>query len=182
MILVVGGSPRMLGRTQALSNHIATTLTQLGAEVEYVNLAVSKLPIYDDSLEQNQLPEVIRWKELARQADAFFLVTPDYHNGMSGALKNAIDFLGGSHFRRKPSAIAALAGGGKGGINALNNLRLVLRGVYSLVLPDQVVVDKHQVNDQFQIIDPIIAQRVDGLAAELIVMSNLLVANRPQAN
>jgi azobenzene reductase len=179
MILVIGGSPRRLGRTQALSNHIAVTLTRLGAKVEYMNLALKKLPIYDGSLEQDQLSEVIHWRALAGQAEAFFIVTPDYHNGMSGALKNAIDYLGGSHFRRKPSAIAALAGGGKGGINALNNLRLVLRGVYSLVLPDQVVVDKHQVNDQFQIIDPIIAQRVDGLAAELFAMSNLLAANRP---
>jgi azobenzene reductase len=181
MILVVGGSPREAGRTQALSNHIASTLTQLGGEVVYMNLAVSKLPLYDGSAVQNQLPEVIQWRELAQQADAFFVVTPDYHNGMSGALKNAIDYLGGSHFRQKPSAIAALAGGGKGGINALNNLRIVLRGVYSLVLPDQVVVYKHQVNDQFQIIDPIIAERVDQLASELLAMSQLLVANRPQA-
>ena len=178
MILVVGGSPRKLGRTQSLSNHIASTLTQLGAEVEYVNFAVEKLPLYDDSWEQKQLPEVIRWKELATKADAFFLVTPDYHNGMSGVLKNAIDYLGGSHFRGKPAAIAALAGGGKGGINALNNLRLVLRGVYSLVLPDQVVVDKHQVNEQFQIIDPAIAERVEALAAELFAMSKLMASNR----
>jgi azobenzene reductase len=181
MILVIGGSPREAGLTHALSNHIASTLTQLGGEVAYKNLAVSKLPLYDGSSVQSQLPEVIQWRALAQQADAFFIVTPDYHNGMSGALKNAIDYLGGAHFRQKPSAIAALAGGGKGGINALNNLRIVLRGVYSLVLPDQVVVDKHQVNDQLQIIDPIIAQRVDHLAAELLAMSQLLVANRPQA-
>jgi azobenzene reductase len=181
MILVIGGSPREAGLTQALSNHIASTLTRLGGEVDYMNLAVSKLPLYDGSSAQGQLPEVIQWRALAQQADAFFIVTPDYHNGMSGALKNAIDYLGGVHFRQKPSAIAALAGGGKGGINALNNLRIVLRGVYSLVLPDQVVVDKHQVNDQFQIIDPIIAQRVDQLAAELLAMSHLLVANRPRA-
>lgn len=179
MILVIGGSPRQLGRTQAVSTHIASTLTQLGAEVEYVNLATTKLPLYDGSLAQDELPEVMHWRALAGQAEAFFIVTPDYHNGMSGALKNAIDYLGGSHFRHKPSAIAALAGGGKGGINALNNLRLVLRGVYSLVLPDQVVVDKHQVNDQLQITDSAISQRVNNLAAELLTMSDLLAANRP---
>ena len=49
MILVIGGSPRQFGRTQALSNHIASTLTQLGADVVYVNLAETKLPLYDDS-------------------------------------------------------------------------------------------------------------------------------------
>ncbi len=178
MILVIGGSPRQLGRTQAVSTHIASTLTQLGAEVEYVNLATTKLPLYDGSLEQDELQEVMYWRALAGQAAAFFIVTPDYHNGMSGALKNAFDYLGGSHFRHKPAAIAALAGGGKGGINALNNLRLVLRGVYSLVLPDQVVVDKDQVNDELQIIDPLIARRVESLAEELLVMTNRLVENR----
>jgi azobenzene reductase len=178
MILVIGGSPRQQGRTQAVANHAATTMTQLGAVVEYVNLAMAKLPVYDGTLEQDHLPEVIHWRSMASQAEAFFIVTPEYHNGMSGALKNAIDYLGGSHFRRKPAAIAAMAGGGKGGINALNNLRLVLRGVYSIVLPDQVIVDKHQVNDKFQIVDPIIAQRIEVLADELVSMHMLFSPGR----
>ncbi|MCK9906868.1 NAD(P)H-dependent oxidoreductase, partial [Frankia sp. Cpl3] len=86
-------------------------------------------------------PAVKRLMAAAEQADGFVICTPEYHNGMSGSLKNALDFLGGKHFRGKAAIIGAACGGGKGGINALNNLRQVLRGVYAIVLPDQIVAD-----------------------------------------
>lgn len=38
-------------------------------------------------------------------------------------------------------ALLAVAGGGKGGINALNNMRTVMRGVYANVIPKQLVLD-----------------------------------------
>ncbi|MBP1989015.1 NADPH-dependent FMN reductase [Paenibacillus eucommiae] len=172
-ILVIGGSPRLYGRTQAISKHASTKLNELGASVHHLELSDLRLPLYDGTAEQNEVPAVVMWKEAANQADGFFITTPDYHNGMSGALKNALDHLGGVHFKRKPVAIAAMAGGGKGGINALNNLRLVMRGLYALVLPDQVVVDKHQTDDQFQLSDPVISERIDLLAEELFVISSM---------
>lgn len=60
---------------------------------------------------------------------------------MSGALKNAIDFLSNEQFKYKPVALLAVAGGGKGGINALTNMRTVMRGVYANVIPKQLVLD-----------------------------------------
>ena len=56
------------------------------------------------------------------------LCTPEYHNAMSGALKNSLDYLSSSEFVHKPVALLAVAGGGKGGINALNSMRTVARG------------------------------------------------------
>lgn len=60
---------------------------------------------------------------------------------MSGALKNALDYLSSEQFKYKPVALLAVAGGGKGGINALNNMRTVMRGVYANVIPKQLVLD-----------------------------------------
>jgi azobenzene reductase len=63
------------------------------------------------------------------------------YNAMSGALKNALDFLGSDEFEHKPVALIAVGGGGKGGMNALNNMRIVMRGVYANAIPRQLVLD-----------------------------------------
>lgn len=67
---------------------------------------------------------------------------------MSGALKNALDFLSSEQFASKPVAIFACAGGGKGGINALANMRIVARGVYANVIPNQLVLDPVHIDDE----------------------------------
>lgn len=49
-----------------------------------------------------------------KAADGVVLCTPEYHNAMSGALKNSLDYLSSSEFLHKPVALLAVAGGGKG--------------------------------------------------------------------
>lgn len=82
-----------------------------------------------------------------KAADGVVLCTPEYHNAMSGALKNSLDYLSSSEFVHKPVALLAVAGGGKGGINALNSMRTVARGVYANAIPKQVVLDGLHVQD-----------------------------------
>jgi azobenzene reductase len=67
---------------------------------------------------------------------------------MSGALKNAFDFLNSAYFAHKPVALVAVSGGGKGGINALNNLRTVTRALYANVLSKQLVLDPSDIMEQ----------------------------------
>ena len=57
---------------------------------------------------------------------------------MSGALKNSLDYLSSSEFIHKPVALLAVAGGGKGGINALNSMRTVARGVYANAIQNKL--------------------------------------------
>jgi azobenzene reductase len=78
-----------------------------------------------------------------------------------------------SHFRKKPVAIACAAGGGKGGINALNNLRLVMRGVGGLVIANQCVVDPHDfdANDK---LSETAATRLTAIVDELVEITDLL--------
>ncbi|GGE07012.1 FMN-dependent NADPH-azoreductase [Marinithermofilum abyssi] len=134
--LVVNGSPRRGGLTRGLASKAAELLERRGEQV--IRFDVGELPLFGVGEETEA---VQRWRQAASEADGFFIATPEYHNGISGALKNALDFLGSHHLERKPVAITAAAGGGKGGINALNNLRLVLRGLYAWVLPQQWVAD-----------------------------------------
>jgi azobenzene reductase len=173
-ILVINGSATKESNTRKLSQTVINLLKKSEVEVTYFDVGKDMLPIFTGSEEEKGHPMVQKLSTLADQADGFFICTPEYHNGISGALKNALDFLGGKHFRGKPIAIAAAAGGGKGGINALNNLRLVMRGVYGLVLPDQFIADPNCFNDSYEIGQEDAKGRLKNMVEELVRITGLL--------
>ncbi|MGC5324309.1 NADPH-dependent FMN reductase [Brevibacillus sp. SYSU BS000544] len=173
-ILVLNGSSTEVSRTRGLTSFITSELKKHHIELVTFDVGKQILPLYNGNVEQYQLNEVQLLVQSAQEADGFFLTTPEYHNGISGALKNALDFLGGKQFKNKPVAIAAVAGGGKGGINALNNLRTVMRGVYGLVLPDQFVADPVHFNEQGDFSHQDAQARVQSLVQELVTMTELV--------
>jgi azobenzene reductase len=168
---VINGSPRKNSNTGKVAQFVASLLENKG--VEFTLFSVGTLPLYDGEETTYEHPEVKKLMTLANKADGFFICTPEYHSGMSGALKNALDFLSGSHFRKKPVAIACAAGGGKGGINALNNLRLVMRGVGGLVIANQCVVDPNDFDANDKIRETA-ATRLAEIVDELVDITGLL--------
>ena len=112
-------------------------------------------------------PVVKSLRKSVLEADAVLLLSPEYHSAMSGALKNALDFLGSTQFLHKPVGLMAVAGGGKGGINCLNNMRTVMRGVYANAIPRQLVLDPDRFDYERDGLKKDAAEQVDGLVEEL---------------
>jgi NAD(P)H-dependent FMN reductase len=140
MMIICGSLHRASGTRTALAI-AGEALECAGVEVDFYDLGTHRFPLYDPDLDDD--PEVVAdFRQRAHLADGFIIGTPEYHNGMSGALKNALDYLGSREFRGKPVGLLACAGGGKGGINAINNLRTVIRGVMGLAIAEQAVVDE----------------------------------------
>jgi len=135
-LLVINGSPRKNGRTKELARYISKTY-----DTDLIDLSELNLPVFNGEDAQDDLQSVITLKQSVLQADAIILTSPDYHGGMSGALKNALDFLDSSYFKNKPVSLLAVCGGGKGGVNPLNQMRIVARALYANVLPKQLVLD-----------------------------------------
>jgi NAD(P)H-dependent FMN reductase len=67
------------------------------AEYELVDIKEYNLPLLDEpvppSMGQYSKDYTKRWAEKIASFDAFIFVAPEYNHGISGALKNAIDFL-----------------------------------------------------------------------------------------
>lgn len=140
-LMIICGSLRRASGTRAALQIAAEELRTLGAEVDFYDLGEHRLPLYDP--DAGAVPaEVADFRSRAMAAQAFVLGTPEYHNAMSGALKNALDYVGSRYFRDKPVGLLCCAGGGKGGINGLANLRTVVRGIMGMAVPEQVVVDE----------------------------------------
>ncbi|ARI78447.1 NADPH-dependent FMN reductase [Halobacillus mangrovi] len=135
-IVVISGTPRRTGKTRIAARLVAE---QLGADL--IDLSELHLPLFNGEKEQDEWPEVQQLRQKTEWADAFVWLSPEYHNGISASLKNALEFLDGDTFRHKPILLLAVAGGGKGGINTLNQMRTVARGLYALVIPEQFVFD-----------------------------------------
>ena len=97
------------------------------AEFELVDIADYNLPLLDEpvppSLGQYSKDHTKRWAAKIDSFDGFIFVTPEYNHGISGALKNAIDFL----FKEWNNKAAGFVGYGSAyGARAVESLRLVM--------------------------------------------------------
>lgn len=163
-LTIINGSPRLKGRTGIASRYIARKYN-----AELIDLSLGEIPLYKGTEDQYQLPAVRKLRQQIADSDGVVLASPEYHSAMSGALKNALDFLGSEQFAHKPVGLLVVAGGGKGGINALNNLRIAGRGVYANVIPKQLVLDPHCFDYENDGLYEEPAQLVEGLMKELQV-------------
>lgn len=104
-----------------------------------------RLPLYDGDLEAAHgiPPEVQLLADQIAAADAVVIAGPEYNKGLSGVLKNALDWVSrtkGGPWRGKPVAILSAAGGRAGGERTQYSLRLCLVAFRPLVLPGPEVL------------------------------------------
>ncbi|OOG18583.1 NADPH-dependent FMN reductase [Sphingobacterium sp. CZ-UAM] len=75
-----------------LSNYFAEKLNQLGIENSVFNLADSGIPLFDTSL--SRIPNSVKiMNSLFLEADLHFWLSPLYHGGVPGVMKNCLDWL-----------------------------------------------------------------------------------------
>lgn len=89
-VMLICGSLHRASGTRAALRLAAEALESLGAEVDFYDLGEHRFPLYDPDAAAPA--EVVEFRTRAMAADAFILGSPEYHSGMSGALKNALDF------------------------------------------------------------------------------------------
>ena len=68
------------------------------------------------------------------------LGTPEYHGGLSGVLKNALDLMGFEEFEGKMLGLVGVSGGRLGAFGAMHSLRDVGRALHAWVIPEQASV------------------------------------------
>lgn len=112
-ILGVCGSTREGSRTKILVEIALQAAAASGADVQLLDLREVQLPIFETRREDVwALPPVKRVVETATWADAFILGTPEYHGGISGALKNWLDYLYEELAGKLCGVVSASGGGG----------------------------------------------------------------------
>ncbi|WP_429841031.1 NADPH-dependent FMN reductase [Brevibacillus sp. FIR094] len=135
-IVGIAGSMNANSTTKQAIHIVLEAAKAAGADVEMIHLADWKLPLYDDRDDTSTYPEIVhQFVKAISEADGLVIGSPEYHGTMTGALKNAIDFLEGRILRDKQVAIIGVAGGSMGATNTVNTLQLIMRNLHAWPLP-----------------------------------------------
>ncbi|MCR9158070.1 MAG: NAD(P)H-dependent oxidoreductase [Rhodobacteraceae bacterium] len=133
------------------------------------------LPLYDGDLETaSGIPiEVQTLADQIASADAVIVSTPEYNKGISGVLKNALDWVSrtkGAPWANKPVALMSAAAGRAGGERTQNMARLCLTPFRPLLItgPEvMVAATAQQWDDQGRLINELNAKALDELMQTL---------------
>lgn len=150
-LLAFAGSTRTDSYNQRLVD-VATTLARAeGAEVTAIKLREFDLPLFDEDLEKADFPaNADKLRGLFWAHDGFLIATPEYNGGVTGVLKNAIDwasrpvpgdpssFLRG--FRGKVAGVMSTSLTSFGGVRSSLHLRQILGTIQTLVVTENVTV------------------------------------------
>ena len=92
-ILAISGAVREKSKTVKLSKISKKYFNQPNVEYILFDLQEKPLPIFDQKEKNLQSENVQLLLRLAREADGYVLISPEYHGSMSGAMKNALDWM-----------------------------------------------------------------------------------------
>jgi FMN reductase len=169
-LLGIGGSTRPGSRNSAALAWMMKQARVFGAEVETIDLGSFHLPLLDASRSLVEYPdEVAKLLEAVSNADCFILNTPTYHGGMSGAFKNALDFLfygPDDYLCGKPVGLMAL--GGANGAPVLDMLTTTCHSLKGLVVPSRVLIPHACIGSDGCITDDSVISRMDRMLYEVM--------------
>src|SRR5690242_9096612 len=107
-VLAVSGSLRRESFNRKALTIAKQLASELASDVREADLKELALPIYDEDIEKQGMPEsVARLKDAVGAADVLLIASPEYNHSIPGGLKNAIDWLsrGGNSLDGKVAAI-----------------------------------------------------------------------------
>lgn len=124
-----------------------TKLLREAARVAGASLTMGDLdlPLYNGDVEDAEgIPAraMVLYDQIAG-ADAVIVASPEYNSGISGVLKNALDWVSrakGNPWQGKPVAIMSAAAGRSGGARSQYALRLALAPFRPVIVPGPEVM------------------------------------------
>jgi NAD(P)H-dependent FMN reductase len=127
-IAIIVGSTRPGRKAAGIAQWVhSIASTRDDAEFEIVDIADYDLPLLDEpmppSLGQYTQAHTLRWAETIAAYDGFVFVTPEYNHSLSGALKNAIDYL---YAEWNNKAAGFVSYGTSNGARAVEHLRGIM--------------------------------------------------------
>jgi FMN reductase len=135
-VLAIGGSTRPNSSSERALRIAAAGAANAGAVVTTITGRDLILPIYDTEIDERD-PKAIALIDAIRSAHGLIISSPGYHGGMSGMMKNALDYIEDlrdedpTYLDGRAVGLIAVAHGWQATVSTLTQLRQVthaLRG------------------------------------------------------
>lgn len=148
----------------------------------FLDLLDIHLPVMEERLsERNDPPPgLVDLAQAISSSDALVIVTPEYNNGIPGALKNALDYLY-AEFEHKPVGVVTVSGGPYGGVNCLAQLRPVLLTMGAYPIAEKLPVSRidEALSEEGIPKNPSLENRAKAFIDELLWVTERLSSKKP---
>jgi chromate reductase len=142
-LLGISGSIRQASTNTVI---LRTLVERLDGRASLTLFPLNDVPLYNGDLEGDRMPEpVCALKNAIAQSHGMILCSPEYNHGMSGVLKNALDWASrpafASPLKDKPSLLMTSSPGYVGGARAhLQMQETLVSSLARVVVRPQVVI------------------------------------------
>jgi azobenzene reductase len=138
-----------ISRESSTCHILASTLADIcssraGVNVDFVTPANVGVPPNDGTV-PDDLPEARAWQARVAAAHCHIWVSPEYHSGMTGAMKNLFDYLPKEPMAGDVVGLVALAGGAMAALNTLNGMSIIARSLGAWVAPEMCALNSNDV-------------------------------------
>ncbi len=153
-VLGVVGSLRAGSLNAALMDNLERLARAADPGVDFTRADLGAIPLFSQDLEAEPPAAVTAFKQQIAQADAVFVMTPEYNRALPGVLKNALDWssrpMGDNPWSGKPAAIGGASPGSLGAALAQADLRKVLSflGAQVMAQPELYLAGAHRSFDE----------------------------------
>ena len=173
-VLAVVGSMQRDSVTRVVVRHVAQQLQSVGCTVDVLDFEREPIALYNPDTTRD-LPGYAELQARVHRADVIILGSPDYHGGISGAMKNFLD-----HFWHEFAGklFATIVSSHEKGLTVMDQLRTVARQCYAWSLPYGVSLTEHVDVKDGQIVSDALQQRLTMLIRDLRVYGELLARQR----
>lgn len=129
-VTLIAGSNRANATSTSLLRYMESLLKAQQISVAFIDLAQVQLPLFSpDNWEFH--PNVRCVLEAITDGDGLILATPEYHGSVSGALKNALDYVTAGQVAGK-AVLSVSSAGGPLGVSSLAHLQTIVRNLHGI--------------------------------------------------
>jgi FMN reductase len=183
-IVGLGGGMRPTSRSLAALKEALALAEAQGAETRLLSVYEMQLPIYRPDFDspacygEAATPAIEQLLESARWADGMIWASPSYHGSLSGAVKNALDYIqflandSPSFLYGKTIGMIATGAGAIAAVNTLTQLNQVAHALRAQVVPLAVpITGVGRAIEDGKLTDPQFRQRLEMLVKELVTLA-----------
>ncbi len=142
-VLAISGSLRKESYNRKALQIAKKFAEEFGAEVSEIEPSELNLPIYNQDIQDQGIPDqVAKLKSAIESSDVILIASPEYNYSVPGGFKNMIDWTsrGGNPFSGKVGAIFGASNGPYGTLRSQPHLRQIMTALNVLLLPQPQIM------------------------------------------